>query len=149
MKLKKLSLLAGAIAVAFSITPLAVNAQVNNKAPQRVSQAKRPPSPSELKLTQEQMKQINEILSNRSTQMQNVLTQQQRQKIQTDLKAGKNPREVFASIDLSKQQEGQLRTIALNSQKRIEAVLTTEQKNKIKKWQAEQQGQRQQQQPKK
>ncbi len=42
MKLKKLSLLAGAIAVAFSITPLAANAQVNSNAPQRVSQANRP-----------------------------------------------------------------------------------------------------------
>ena len=34
MKLKKLSLFAGAIAIAFSITPLAANAQVNSNAPQ-------------------------------------------------------------------------------------------------------------------
>ncbi len=45
MKLKKLSLLAGAIAVAFSITPLAANAQVNSNAPQRVAQANRPSPP--------------------------------------------------------------------------------------------------------
>ena len=126
MKLKKLSLLAGAIAVAFSITPLAANAQVNSDAPQKISQA-RPPSASELKLTQEQMTQINKILADRSIQMRQTLTAAQRQKIQTDLQAGKNPQAVLQEVKFTPEQEKQLQNIMRQSQEKIYALLTPEQ----------------------
>ena len=147
MKLKKLSLLAGAIAVAFSITPLAANAQVNSDAPQKISQA-RPPSASELKLTQEQMTQINKILADRSTQMQATLTAAQRQKIQTDLQAGKNPQQVLREVKFSPEQEKQLRNIMITSQRNIEKTLTPEQMKKIQQWRATQRRQRTPQQKK-
>ncbi|NJS15944.1 MAG: hypothetical protein HC787_00835 [Nostocaceae cyanobacterium CSU_2_110] len=81
MKLKKLSLFASAIAVAFSITPLAANAQVNSNtnAPQRVSQAT-PQKPPELKLSEQQINKINQIRSTTRNKIQSVLTEQQRQK---------------------------------------------------------------------
>lgn len=149
MKLKKLSLLAGAIAIAFSITPLAANAQVKPNAPQQGAPQVRPPSASELKLSQQQMTQINKILSDRSRQMQATLTADQRKKIQTDLQAGKNPQQVLGEIKFSKEQENQLRGIMVNSQKQIEALLTADQKKKIEQWRAKQQQQQQQQQQKK
>ncbi|MGB3653545.1 MAG: hypothetical protein WBA41_20345 [Rivularia sp. (in: cyanobacteria)] len=137
MKLKKLSLLAGAIAVAFSITPLAANAQVNSDAPQKISQA-RPPSASDLELNQEQMTQINKILADRSRQMQATLTAAQRDKIKKDLEAGKNPQQVLSEVKFSPEQEKQLRNIMVTSQRGIEALLTPEQMKKIQEWRATQ-----------
>jgi len=132
MKLKKLFLLAGAIAVAFTVTPLAANAQVNSSAPQRVSQAR--PTPPDLKLSRKQEQEIIKIRSNTRNQIQNVLTDSQRQQIKTDLEAGKNPQQVFASINFSQQQQNQLRSIMVNSQKLMENVLDDKQKKILDNW---------------
>ena len=142
MKLKKLSLFAGAVAVAFSITPLAANAQVNSNtnAPQRVSQAT-PQQPPELKLSEQQINKINEIRSTTRNKIQSVLTEQQRQKIQTDLQAGVNPQQVFASIQFTQQQQSQLQNIMVTSQKEMEGVLTPQQKQTLEKWRASQRSQ--------
>jgi len=141
MKLKKLSILAGAVAVAFSITPLAVNAQVNSNAPQRVSQANRQ-SPPDLKLSQPQIQKITQIRSKTRDQIQAVLTKQQRDKIQTDLQAGKNPQQVFASIQFTQKQQEELRSIMVGSQKQMEGVLDAKQKKILNEWRASQRGQR-------
>ena len=141
MKLKKLSILAGAVAVAFSITPLAVNAQVNSNAPQRVSQANRP-SPPDLKLSQPQIQKITQIRSKTRDQIQAVLTKQQRDKIQSDLQAGKNPQQVFASIQFTQKQQEELRNIMVGSQKQMEGVLDAKQKKILNEWRASQRGQR-------
>ena len=143
MKLKKLSILAGAVAVAFSITPLAVNAQVNSNAPQRVSQANRP-SPPDLKLSQPQIQKITQIRSKTRDQIQAVLTKQQRDKIQSDLQAGKNPQQVFASIQFTQKQQEELRNIMVDSQKQMEGVLDAKQKKVLNEWRASQRSQRQQ-----
>ena len=141
MKLKKLSILAGAVAVAFSITPLSVNAQVNSNAPQRVSQANRP-SPPDLKLSQPQIQKITQIRSKTREQIQAVLTKQQRDKIQSDLQAGKNPQQVFASIQFTQKQQEELRNIMVGSQKQMEGVLDAKQKKILNEWRASQRGQR-------
>ena len=113
MKLKKLSILAGAVAVAFSITPLAVNAQVNSNAPQRVSQANRP-SPPDLKLSQPQIQKITQIRSKQG----------------------------FASIQFTQKQQEELRNIMVGSQKQMEGVLDAKQKKILNEWRASQRGQR-------
>ena len=141
MKLKKLSILAGAVAVAFSITPLAVNAQVNSNAPQRVSQANRP-SPPDLKLSQPQIQKITQIRSKTRDQIQAVLTKQQRDKIQSDLQAGKNPQQDFATIQFTQKQQEELRNIMVGSQKQMEGVLDAKQKKILNEWRASQRGQR-------
>ncbi|MGB6296474.1 MAG: Spy/CpxP family protein refolding chaperone [Rivularia sp. (in: cyanobacteria)] len=143
MKLKKLSLLAGAIAVAFSITPLAVNAQAKPNAPQGASQV-RPPSPEDLELTEKQKTQIGQILAQRSTQMQAVLTPQQSERIKKDLQAGKKPQQVLQEIKFSEEQKVQLGNIMKRSDEQIFALLTPEQKKKVNQWRAKQQQQRQQ-----
>ncbi|MEL6462123.1 MAG: hypothetical protein AAFX46_09465 [Cyanobacteria bacterium J06636_27] len=143
MKLKKLSLLAGAVAVAFSITPLAANAQVNSNTPQRVAQANRP-SPPDLKLSQQQIQKITQIRSKTRDQIQAVLTKQQRDKIQSDLQAGKNPQQVFASIQFTKKQQEELRSIMVGSQRQMEGLLDAKQKKVLNEWRANQRSQRQQ-----
>ncbi|MEA5596314.1 hypothetical protein [Rivularia sp. UHCC 0363] len=142
MKLKKLSLFAGAIAVAFSITPLAANAQVNSNNAPKISQA-RPQSAPELKLSQQQINKINQIRSSTRDKIQNVLTKEQRQQIQSDLQAGKQPQQVFASIQFTKQQEAQLQTIMVGSQKEMEGVLDAQQKKTLEAWRAAQRSQTQ------
>lgn len=143
MKLKKLSLLAGAVAVALSVTPLAANAQVNSNAPQRVAQANNRPSPPDLKLSQQQIQKITQIRSKTRDQIQAVLTKQQRDKIQTDLQAGKNPQQVFASIQFTQKQQEELRNIMVGSQGEMEDVLNAKQKKILNEWRAKQRGQRQ------
>lgn len=143
MKLKKLSLLAGAIAVAFSITPLAANAQVNSNAPQRVAQANNAPRGPQIDLTQPQIEKIQQIRSKASVQMREVLTEQQRTQIKKDLQAGKPAQQVFASINFSQDQQNKLRDIWANSQKQFEGVLNAEQKETLEKWRASQRSQRQ------
>ncbi|WP_414619524.1 hypothetical protein [Calothrix sp. CCY 0018] len=147
MKLKKFSLLASAIAVAFSITPLAANAQANSNAPQRVSQANNAPKGPQINLSQPQIKKIQEIRSKTRDQIQAVLTKQQRDKIQSDLQAGKNPQQVFASIQFSDAQQKELQNIMIGSQKQMEGVLDANQKKILNQWRATQQGS--QRQPKK
>lgn len=142
MKLKKLSLLAGAIAVAFSITPLAANAQVNSNAPQRVAQANRP-SPPDLKLSQQQIGKITQIRTKTRDQIQAVLTADQRKKIQTDLQAGKPPQQVFASIQFTQEQQKQLQDIMVGSQRQMEGVLNAQQKKTLEQWRANIRRQRQ------
>lgn len=151
MKLKKLSLLAGAlcrrhlaplIAVAFSITPLAANAQVNSNAPQRVAQAKNGQGP-QLNLSSQQKEQLNQIRSKIGDQIQAVLTDDQRKKIQDDLKAGKPPQQVFASIQFTEPQKVQLQNIWATSQKQMIDVLNPQQKETLEKWYASQRNQRQ------
>ena len=139
MKLKKLSLLASAIAVAFSITPLAANAQkTNSNSPQRVSQANPARSGPQLDLSQQQIAKIREIRSNTRTQIQNVFTPQQRKKIQDDLKAGKQPQEAFGSVKFSVAQQNQLRSIIEKSQLQMEGVLDAKQKKILAQWRAQQ-----------
>jgi len=142
MKLKKLSLLAGAIAVTFSIAPLAANAQVKSNAPQRVAQANRP-SPPDLKLSQQQINKITQIRTKTRDQIQAVLTKPQRDKIQSDLQAGKNPQQVFASIQFTQAQQKELRNIMVGSQQQMEGVLDAKQKKILNEWRASQRSQRQ------
>jgi Spy/CpxP family protein refolding chaperone len=138
MKLKKLPLLAGAIAVAFSITPLAANAQVkNSNAPQRVSQAAPQSSPN-IELSPQQLQGIQKIREQTRVQIQAVLTKAQREQIQRDLQAGKQPQQVFASIQFTNDQQKKLRDIMVNSQVQTENLLTPEQKQELQKWRASQ-----------
>ena len=138
MKLKKLSLLAGAIAVTFSLTPLAANAQANSNAPQRVSQANNAPRGPQIDLSPQQIEKIKAIRSKTRDQMQAVLTKQQRDKIQTDLQAGKNPQQVFSSIQFTREQQKQLQNIMVGSQQQMEGVLDPKQKEVLDKWRASQ-----------
>lgn len=123
----------------FSIATLAANAQIKSNAPQKISQARRQSLPN-LQLSQQQINTINQIRSITSTQVQNVLTPQQRQYIQTNLQAGRNPQQVFASIRLTQQQQNQIGNIMKNSQALMLRVLTPAQKRALVQWQANRQG---------
>lgn len=135
------ALMLATVSSAFTILPLAAKAQVNNTAPQKVSQARGQNTPN-LQLSQYQINAISEIRSKTRTQIQNVLTPQQRQKIQYDLQMGKNPQQVFASIQFTRQQQNQLRAIMMNSHNQKESVLTPTQKRTILQWRANRQSNR-------
>ena len=70
--------------------------------------------------------------------MQAVLTKQQRDKIQTDLQAGKNPQQVFSSIQFTQKQQEELQNIMVGSQRQMEGVLDAKQKKILNEWRASQ-----------
>lgn len=135
------ALILATVSSGLTILPLAANAQLNSNAPQKVSQARGQNAPN-LQLSQQQINAITEIRSKTRTQIQNVLSVGQRQKIQYDLQMGKNPQQVFASIQFTRQQQNQLRTIMINSQNQMVSVLTPAQKRILLQWRASRQSNR-------
>ena len=54
--------------------------------------------------------------------------------LKTDLEAGKNARQVFASIQFSQQQQNELKNIMETSQRQMEGVLNATQKKTLNEW---------------
>ncbi len=98
--------------------------------------------PPDLKLSQQQIQKITQIRSKTRDQIQAVLTPKQRTQIQTDLKAGKPPQQVFASIQFTGPQQEELRNIMVGSQQAMENVLDAKQKKILNEWRASQTRQR-------
>ena len=92
----------------------------------------------DLKLSQQQINKITQIRSKTRDQIQAVLTPEQKNKIQTDLQAGKPPQQVFASIQFTQKQQDELRNIMQGSQKNMEGVLDAKQKKILNEWRASQ-----------
>ncbi|MFH7028305.1 MAG: Spy/CpxP family protein refolding chaperone [Heteroscytonema crispum UTEX LB 1556] len=136
MKLKLMSILAGAIALSFAATPLMVNAQPNPTAP-LPGEASQPFKKIEgLNLTQEQKDKMKEIRENTRAQIQGILTAEQQQQFQTAAQSGQRqrPRQVFASLNLTEQQKTQIRQIMQTSKQQMQAVLTPEQQQKVEQF---------------
>lgn len=143
MKLKALSLLAGAIALTLTATPLAVKAQTQSSSPLVVAQAKEKGPWQSLGLTDAQKNQIQQIRRNTRTQIEGVLTQEQKDKLraayearQAQRQAGQRPRmgKNFAELNLTEAQKTRIRQISESSKRQIEAVLTPEQQEKIRQF---------------
>lgn len=154
MKVKALSLVAGAIALTLSATPFAVKAQSDFSSNRLVAQAQNPQTPKvgkrglwqQLGLSAEQQSQIDAIKRETRTQMEAVLTQEQKNQIQAQLQArqaqrgqrqpgqrqaGQRPKKGFGALNLTDAQKTQMKQIMQSSQQRIQAVLTTEQRAKL------------------
>ncbi|MBU7583590.1 MAG: P pilus assembly/Cpx signaling pathway, periplasmic inhibitor/zinc-resistance associated protein [Nostoc sp. TH1S01] len=168
MKLKSLSLIAGAIALTLTTTSLAMKAQALSHSPLLVAQAgeqgprqgKKGPW-AELGLSEAQKSQIEQIQRNTRTQIENVFTPEQKAKIKAAIEARRAERQAnpgqrlgrrggkdFADLNLTEAQKAQIRQIRESSKQQIEAVLTPEQKTKLQQLhQNRQQRREQRQQP--
>ncbi|MBW4565138.1 MAG: P pilus assembly/Cpx signaling pathway, periplasmic inhibitor/zinc-resistance associated protein [Mojavia pulchra JT2-VF2] len=164
MNLKKISLVAGAIALTLSATPFAVKAQTGFSSNRLVAQAQNTQTPNvkapkkglwrQLGLTDAQQSQIEAIRRETRTQMEAVLTQEQKNQLQEQLQArqaqrdqrqagqqpgqrpngrqaGERPNRGFARLNLTEAQKAQMKQIMESSQQRIQAVLTPEQRTKL------------------
>lgn len=160
MKLKVLSLVAGAIALTLTATSFAVNAQTASPSPMLLAQTphkERGPW-KELGLTDAQKSQIEAIHRDSRTKTEAVLTPEQKAKLETAKKAhraewearkaqgqaGQGQRQPgqhrggrkggFADLNLSEAQKTEMRQIRESEKQQIQAVLTPEQRQKLEQF---------------
>lgn len=145
MKLKNLYLIAGAIALSLSATPFIVNAQQISQTPTQVKPAHNGPF-ERLGLTDAQKTQIKEIRRNSRTQMDAILTPEQKQQLEAAKQArqgqprqargqGERPKKGWASLNLTEDQKTKMRGIRESEKNQIQAILTPEQQQKFKEFQ--------------
>ncbi|MEH2144218.1 Spy/CpxP family protein refolding chaperone [Nostoc sp.] len=158
MKLKALSLVAGAIALTLTATSFAVDAQTASPSPVLLAQSpqkERGPW-KDLNLTDAQKTQIQAIRRDSRTKMEAVLTPEQKAKLEAAKQARRAEWQArkaqgqtgqqqpgqhhgrgkgdFADLNLSEAQKTQIRQIRESEKQQIQAVLTPEQRQKIEQF---------------
>ncbi|MUL35439.1 Spy/CpxP family protein refolding chaperone [Gloeocapsopsis dulcis] len=142
-KVKFMSLFAGAVALSAVFAPLAINAQP--AAPQVGQRAGgRGMGKAGIELTAEQQAQMEQIRNETRTQIEGVLTPEQRQQWQAAMQNGQRRRGAMAALNLSEAQRTQIRQIMQSSKERATAVLTPEQRQQIEQRMQQWRQQRQQ-----
>jgi Spy/CpxP family protein refolding chaperone len=167
MKLKKLSLLAGTLALTLIATPFAVQAQNNSPLPQPGQELQQRGPFKHLNLTSEQKAKIKEIQTNTRAQIQAVLTTEQKNQLKTAMEKRKAERQqgqgqqgqeqrregrgkkgdIFASLNLTETQKKQIKQIKESSKQQINAVLTPQQQAQMQQRREEMSSRRQQRNP--
>jgi Spy/CpxP family protein refolding chaperone len=138
MQLKTLSFIAGAIALTLSVTPLAAQAQVNSSTP-LLAQARgeKKGSWAELGLTDAQKSQLQQIRRNTRSQIEAVLTAEQKAQLQAAKQQAQQGgqrrgyKKVWQSLNLTDAQKSQIQAIKNSSRQQMDAVFTPEQKAKL------------------
>ncbi|MES1026340.1 hypothetical protein ABN584_25925 [Gloeocapsa sp. BRSZ] len=143
-KVKFISLLAGAVALSTVFAPLAINAQPAAPQVGQRAGAGRMGKMAGIKLSAEQQAQMEQIRNEARTQIEAVLTPEQRQQWQAATQNGQRQRGAMASLNLSEAQRTQIRQIMQSSKERVTAVLTPEQRQQIKQRMQQWRQQRQQ-----
>lgn len=140
MQSKLIPLLAGAIALSVA-TSLPLTAQIQPSqqplAPVRDSKYKG------IQLTEQQKAQMQAIREQTRSQIQAVLTPEQRQQFQAAMGSGQKRRSAFADMNLSEQQKTQIREIMRSAKSQAEAVLTPAQRQQLQTIREQKQQQRQ------
>jgi periplasmic protein CpxP/Spy len=160
MKLKTLSLLAGAIALTLTVAPFAVQAQTTSSSPLLIAEGGGKKGAWEsLGLTEKQKADIQVIHRNTRTKIEGILTQEQKDKLkaafaarQAQRPAGQQgPRQrgqgPWKDLNLTEQQKAQMKQIRDSSKQQIEAILTPEQQAKLKQLHEQARSRRQQRNP--
>ncbi|MEC4814641.1 MAG: P pilus assembly/Cpx signaling pathway, periplasmic inhibitor/zinc-resistance associated protein [Scytonema sp. PMC 1069.18] len=145
MKLRSLSIIAGAIALTLTATSLAVKAEPITSSPTVVAQQMRQKGKGmwqQLGLTEAQQEQIKIIRQNTRAEMDKILTDEQRAQLKTSMQNGgvqnrRNRRGGFASLNLTDAQQTQMRQLMESQKTQIEAVLTPAQKAQLEQMKQE------------
>ncbi|MEH2105535.1 Spy/CpxP family protein refolding chaperone [Nostoc sp.] len=160
MKLKVLSLVAGAIALTLTATSFAVHAQTASPSPVLLAQTpqkERGPW-KDLNLTDAQKSQIQVIRRDSRTKFEAVLTPEQKAKLEAAKQARQAERQArkaqgqtgqgqrqpgqhhggrkgnFADLNLTEAQKTQMRQIRESEKQQIQAVFTPEQRQKLEQF---------------
>jgi periplasmic protein CpxP/Spy len=162
MKLKALSLVAGAIALTLTATSFAVVAQTASPSPVLVAQTpQKEKGPwQELNLSDTQKSQIQTIRQDSRTKFEAVLTPEQKAKLeaakqtrQAQRQAGQGQNQPgerrgrgknFADLNLTEAQKTQMRQIRESEKQQIQAILTPEQRQKLEQFRQNMKERRQQ-----
>jgi protein CpxP len=144
MKLKLMPMLVGVIALTLAATPLAVKAQANTSGQSTVAQAQKQGRWAALNLTQEQKDQMAQIRQQTRSQIDALLTQEQRDKFKAAMESKQGRRAAMAAMNLSDAQKIQMRAIKESAKSKIDAILTQEQRQQLQQMRQSRQQQRQQ-----
>ncbi len=128
MKLKKLSFLAGAIALTLTAIPFAAQADISSSSSTIVAQGKRGGWKNKLNLTEAQKTQMQQIKESARAEMERILTPEQLNKLQAAKASGQKKRGVWQSLNLTDAQKAELKKVRESKKAQFEAILTDEQK---------------------
>ncbi len=160
MKIKLMPMLVGAIALGVVATPFVVKAQANHSGQPLIAQAQQRQQHqgkwAKLNLTDAQKEQMRQLRKETRDQIQSVLTQEQKDKIQAmrasrqgQNNQGQNRQEIrkgMASLNLTDEQKAKIKAIRQAQKARMEAILTEQQKQQLEQMRQEWKQQRQQRQ---
>jgi periplasmic protein CpxP/Spy len=90
------------------------------------------PNLSQLNLTQAQKTQLQQVSTQVRTQVEQILTTEQRQQFKAALVQGSSLREAIASLNLSAEQKSQLRQVMQSTRPQLNQILTAEQKQQLR-----------------
>jgi Spy/CpxP family protein refolding chaperone len=124
--IKLLPLLAGTVSVALCAATV----------PVVFAQSNTPPAPREspqnwLNLTQEQQEQMQQIRQAEREQMDNILTTEQKARLEAARENRQNPRQVLESLNLTDEQQARIEEVRQASKEQIDAILTAEQRQQL------------------
>ncbi|KZL47927.1 MULTISPECIES: hypothetical protein [Cyanophyceae] len=138
MKLKPLSLLAGAIALTVTAMPIAVQAQMRSSSPLQLAQMPKNEKGQKgawqrLNLTDAQKAEMQTIKSNTRAQIEAILTPEQKATLQAakEARQGQRGKKGWANLNLTEEQKTQMRQIREASKEQMLAVLTPEQRQQM------------------
>ncbi len=120
----KLGLLALVGAATLATTAMVSQPQVALAGPGQILQ--------ELDLTEEQQGQIQSIFEARRSEIEGILSQEQRDQFFETLQENRNFREAIAAADLTDAQRDDIRAVMMDSREDISAILTEEQRQELR-----------------
>lgn len=128
MKFKLLPILLSVIAFTMTVTPLAVKAEtpLSQQSSAQVKQLKQKLLTG-VELTDEQKDKLLQIRDDTRSQIENLLTDEQKDQFKVARQNGERMRSAITSVNLSQEQKTELRNILKSSRDRVKAVLTPEQ----------------------
>lgn len=132
--IKFLPLLAGAFSLSLSLAPIpAVLAQSNIPPAPPAAGGERNPKQRQnwLNLTPEQQEQMQRIKESSRLEMENILTPEQKARLEAARANRENPRRVFESLNLTEDQKAQMQQIREASKQQMDAILTPEQRQQM------------------
>lgn len=132
LNIKLLPLLAGTVSLSLATAAvMPAFAQTNTPtAPTERFQRKQ----ELLNLTPQQQQRMQQIKQSTQTQIENILTAEQRSQLQAARQNGENPRRALKSLNLSAEQRTQMREIKRSSREQMDAVLTPEQRQQLQQY---------------
>jgi periplasmic protein CpxP/Spy len=130
MKHQLLSLLTGAITLSFTAIPSLAQVPLVQSQPEQIQKQRKFAG---VELTEIQRTQLNEIHRNARSQLEEVLTSEQRRQLESSRESGNQGRTAFTDMNLSLEQKEQIQSIMRSTKTRTDAILTPEQRQQVQR----------------
>ncbi len=128
MKRTLLPLIVGAIALSFTTAPSI--AQFRQSQSGQIQNQKKFAG---VELTETQRRQLREIHRNTRSQIEDVLTSEQRRQLESSRDGSNQGRTAFGQMNLSSEQRSQIQSIMRSAKNRTDSILTPEQREQVQK----------------